>query len=566
MQSVNRIIRAIRRPDIVFGLILILCLWALFLLHFKFIGAYAATRQAMLDSLLDSLFLSLPFFFVPRKLRRLVWIIIPATILLFEVNALYFRNFNTLPPLSALFNGNPLNQFAIVGALDSLRWADALFIMPLAITVFTWGKLSSKRICNDSFPRGIIAGSLVLWLIVPIARFELTARRSYYWSDVVSYSPFKEFNAEMFELMCYTDDTMLACSEFGFLPYLHTAIKSVHTKTHDLTDKEREQITGFINSRNTHAPIRENRLYVNKNLILIIVESLNSAVINTDATPFLNELVNTEGTFTALNLREQVGVGRSADGQFMYNTGLLPLKSETLVFNYAEADYPSIAKALRHHTSLEIIAEDEKVWNHHLTTTSYGYDRLIANVAPDGTDCDARIFDRATQMLDSLPQPFFMEITTIGMHEPYTNPSVTNPPANHPDHNTANYLAAATHCDNAIRKLFDSLKSHDIADNTVIAIAGDHCARPSALAPDLTSRTVPLIIANAGITCQLTDTASQIDVFPTLLDVIGIEQNYRGVGRSLLRHPPLPTPEEAWTVSSLIIKSRQGIANLTKND
>jgi len=568
MQLADRAVRTLKRPDVVFGLILIPSLWALFLLHFKFIGAYAATRQAMLDSLLDSMLLSLPFFFVPRKLRRIVLAIMPATALLFEVNALYFRNFNALPTLSALFNGNPLNHFAIVGAIDSLRWTDTLFLIPIAITAFAWQKLSAKRICDKSFPRGIIAGSLALWLIAPVMRFELTTRRLYHWGDIISFSSFKEFHAETFEIMCFTDDTLLACSDYGFLPYLHTAIKSVHTKTHELTDLEREQISEFLNTRGTRNPIYTNALAENdKNLILIIVESLNSAVINTDATPFLNELIDAEGTFAALNLREQVGVGRSADGQFMYNTGLLPLKSETLVFNYAAADYPSLAKALRRHTSLEIIAEDEKVWNHHLTTISYGYDRLISNVAPDGPDGDARVFDRAAQILDSLPQPFFMEITTISMHEPYTNRSVTNPPAPHPDQNTANYLAAATHCDDAIRKFVGSLKSYGIADNTIIAIAGDHCARPSALAPDLTSRTVPLIIANAGITCQLTDTANQIDVFPTLLDIMGIEQNYRGVGRSLLHNQsPDSTPEEAWLVSSLIIKSRQGIANLMKND
>ena len=60
--------------------------------------------------------------------------------------------------------------------------------------------------------------------------------------------------------------------------------------------------------------------------------------------PNLTEMLADSLTVSALNVEVQAGPGRSADGQFIINTGMLPLQSEALVAKYAHAVYPSVAK------------------------------------------------------------------------------------------------------------------------------------------------------------------------------------------------------------------------------
>lgn len=98
------------------------------------------------------------------------------------------------------------------------------------------------------------------------------------------------------------------------------------------------------------------------NLVFLIVESLPyRAVTLNDSilTPTLCNLVNDSSVIT-LPCKVLTRYGRSSDAQFMYNTGLLPLRTEPLVASYAHNNYPSLAKALGKE-SLEVIGESSNL-------------------------------------------------------------------------------------------------------------------------------------------------------------------------------------------------------------
>ncbi len=115
-----------------------------------------------------------------------------------------------------------------------------------------------------------------------------------------------------------------------------------------------------------------------RNLIFIIVESLASdavgATVNgVKVAPTLSALAADSSAIVFRRMQAQVNHGRSSDGQFIYNTGLLPLRNNVVAKRYPSANYPSIAKALGYANSSEVVGEKPTFYNHSITNLSYGY-------------------------------------------------------------------------------------------------------------------------------------------------------------------------------------------------
>lgn len=109
-----------------------------------------------------------------------------------------------------------------------------------------------------------------------------------------------------------------------------------------------------------------------------------------------------------------------------------------------------------------------------------------------------------------------------------------------------NYIEATHEFDIQLGKFLSTLKRKNLYANTIIAITGDHHAPHASLSDKLNTIFVPLIILNSGTHLKYKETAGQIDIFPTLLDIMGIEsyvipmngKEYRGLGRSLIGNDP----------------------------
>lgn len=542
-----------KNAAILFGCILFMCSWALFMVHYRLIELWVDTKAALLDTLLDSLFVSALYFFIPRNRRRVICVVFAILTVVFEINVLYYRNFHALPGVDALFSGNPFNTFTIAAAIDSFRLTDTLIMFtPLAVLIASYGMLNSKTICAWRLPAVAVIFAATAFITAPFFRAGMSIRRHYYWAGGGEYTSLNDFFEEKLQLLKNPVSNVATLEEYGFAPYLWNVAASVIPRTKRLDQSDIALIRSALPSR-TYAP---NDSAVGFNLVIIIVESLNSTILQTGVTPCLDRLIASEGTLAAFNLQSQIDLGGSSDGQFIINTGLLPLSGEALISHFADNDYPSIAKSLKGHASAEVIAEDSRVWNHNITSRSFGYDRIIDNVATGKLDCDSILFAECENIVSTLQQPFLLEITTIGMHSPYSVAKTSALPVEAADNRARNYLSAASALDKALCGFINKLIRLGIYDNTIIAVTGDHPAPASAMAPELVSQTVPLIIANAGVTKQITDTASQIDIFPTLLDIAGVRQRYRGVGHSLLADTVISPTPNARKASELIIRSR----------
>jgi phosphoglycerol transferase MdoB-like AlkP superfamily enzyme len=324
----------------------------------------------------------------------------------------------------------------------------------------------------------------------------------------------------------------------------------------ELTSEETQQINSYIAGRtNDVASIAENH---GKNLILIIVESLNAQCIGRkiqghDVTPTLSGLIAAEGTFSTVNMLPQVHDGRSSDGQALYNIGLLPISSGSTTCIYKSNAYPSLLHILGYQSSISITADANNVWNHREAYEAYGYRQICeddvlraAGLDQEAIGEDLAVMKFAAQTLPKMQQPFMAQIVTLSMHSPCYETNLFDSPkwltdAKDLGNLEHRYLMTLHYFDRALGEFIASLKASGIYDNSVIVIASDHdqpledYVLPSEVA---VKDPIAFIACNVGLTRQVDGVVGQVDAFPTILDLMGCSaSSWRGLGASMVSHP-----------------------------
>jgi phosphoglycerol transferase MdoB-like AlkP superfamily enzyme len=173
-----------------------------------------------------------------------------------------------------------------------------------------------------------------------------------------------------------------------------------------------------------------------------------------------------------------------------------------------------------------------------------GFDRVIeqrdfiepAFVATWGVS-DEDLVERANEEFRRpRDRPFFALLLSSSNHEPYEIPDGRIEPYNAPLHSRENAIKYADH---AIGRFFDLARREAYFADTVFVVVADHDARVKGapLVP-LERFRVPAIVIGPGVPIGPYDrVASQIDLAPTLLGLLGIGAAVPTPGRNLLRLP-----------------------------
>lgn len=506
-------------------------------------------------SIADTLLLLLPFWIIPVRFRHLIWLII----ILFTCWGIsqmwYFRTYNDLMPFSSYLLFNNISPLLFNSIIGSIRFIDFFLVIPVVILFILYYhylrlpmqrfkiRRKEKVICISS----ILLISSIVYIGHAFIYYQHEKGRivSSFWGRYTSSTG----NAFYFDYN-------------GFVPLCIYSIVEAILEKQELTQTEKEQINRYICSKQQKLASLYNTPE-KKNLILIIVESLNSWVLDfkingIEVTPNLNKYCKAENSLTALRIFPQVKDGRSSDAHFMYNTGLLPIKYGAVAVRYGKANYPSMAKALKGYHSLEIVCDDAKFWNQNNTFVSYGFNEIfdchtISHNSGEKVS-DQAMFTKAFEVLKNTPQPFYAQLVTITMHQPYNElvvPMTNISCSSQYTKEIRNYLEATHFCDAAIGEFIHKLKEARIYQNSVIAIIADHNelnknvldGRDEVKTSD---KEIPMIILNAPQTLQYKEVLGQIDVYPTLLDVMNINTySWPGLGYSILRKPT-PTSAVSW--------------------
>lgn len=294
-----------------------------------------------------------------------------------------------------------------------------------------------------------------------------------------------------------------------------------------------------------------------KNVIFILVESYLAAtsdlvVDGQEITPNLNKLKRDSNVYYNGHMTPNVSIGESSDGQLIYMAGLMPLHSEITVSKAKKNSIiglpEQMKKAYPDLQSLTIIPTNPSLWDQQAMSDSYGFDKLYSMLdyqaeMKDNENgeflTDEMIFRYASKKDESNKPPFFSLILTMTMHQPF------NSYIEHGFHLSdkslpqeyKNYLTNCHYTDIQIGKYLNSLKEKGLYDNSMIVIVSDHDAHSDYLGLEgKISREIPIFIVNGGIdeTNAWSGECNQLDVYTTILDIMGIQGTWRGLGHTLL--------------------------------
>jgi phosphoglycerol transferase MdoB-like AlkP superfamily enzyme len=280
-----------------------------------------------------------------------------------------------------------------------------------------------------------------------------------------------------------------------------------------------------------------------KNLVIIIEESLGAEFVGSlgglDLTPNLDSLASegiwfenlyATGTrsvrgleaivsgFTPTPARSVVKLGKSQRGFFTLAQLLRDEGYDTSFIYGGEAQFDNMRRFFMNNGFQTVI--DEKDYENPVFTGSWGVS-------------DEDLFDKAHEVFGGQhDKPFFTVVFSSSNHSPFQYPDGRIEPFDE-DKQTVNN--AVKYADYALGQFFQRARASDYWDDTVFLVVSDHNSRVygSEIVP-VERFHIPGLILGGSIQPQaFVPVASQIDMGPTLLSLIGINSEHPMIGHDL---------------------------------
>lgn len=464
-------------------------------------------------------------------------------------NVLYSRFFEAYISLSSMGQTTTLFDWLMFKCmLHELRWIDLYYVISLIIFFFLYRKLDITR-----FRLKVLKHFVPFMLLLLVSDlffhfvwcFSYPTRRYFtYYSD---YMYKRHVSSDLF--MCASRFTTYSR---GFVRTLICEYGIMSMGNIQLSLQQRKQIKETGDMSRVSFSKRESLSPI-ENVIFIIVESYMSftsdlKINGIEITPNLNKLKRDPEVFYNGNLCPNITVGESSDGQFIYMTGLLPLRSMLTISKASNMNrLPGLAKILKEHLGLRtrmIIPTVSSMWKQEQMCRQYGFDELYSSSNYGdkhfGNLNDKEVFDLARSIDSRVKLPFFSVILTMSMHQPYDNyiDSSFNVEKTSLSKEQRCYLNACHYTDTQIGNYIDFLRKTGLYEKSLVVIASDHHVNKVSLHGDECEdcHNLPLYIINGSIDMHKCwkGRCNQLDVYPTLLNVLGLAPQWSGLGKSLL--------------------------------
>ncbi|GAA6204044.1 LTA synthase family protein [Thalassotalea sp. SU-HH00458] len=292
-----------------------------------------------------------------------------------------------------------------------------------------------------------------------------------------------------------------------------------------------------------------------KNLVIILEESLGAQYVSSlggiSLTPEMDKLHNEGWAFQRLYATGT----RSVRGIEAVITGFTPTPSRAVVkLDKSQKHFFTIASLLKSkgYQTQFIYGGESHFDNMKSFFLGNGFTDIVdfddidtpKFIASWGAS-DEDLFNQADKELSELynhNQPFFSFIFTSSNHDPFEIPKGVITPIKYTDKQLQKYdkkellrHKAIQYADYALGNFIAKAKTQPYWKNTIFLVVADHDARAmgSDLVP-INNFHIPGVILNSGLTAKLDNRlVSQIDLAPTLLSLIGIENYSPMLGHDL---------------------------------
>ncbi|GGP64047.1 hypothetical protein GCM10009347_32450 [Shewanella algicola] len=286
-----------------------------------------------------------------------------------------------------------------------------------------------------------------------------------------------------------------------------------------------------------------------KNLVIILQESLGARFVGSlgglPLTPNIDEL-SQEGWF----FENLYATGtRSVRGIEAITTGFTPTPARAVVkLGKSQTGFFTIADLLKQHgyETQFIYGGESHFDNMRSFFLGNGFSNIVdqgdytnpAFVASWGVSDEDLLFkaDEEFSRMHKQGKPFFSLVFSSSNHDPFEFPDERIELYEQPKYTMHN---AVKYADYAVGEFFKKAKRSEYWKDTIFLVVADHDSRVGgdALVPVSRFR-IPGLILGEGIDIKRdARVASQIDMPPTLLSLMGISDNYPMLGRDLTKAP-----------------------------
>ena len=256
-------------------------------------------------------------------------------------NVVYARFFFQYISVSAIGeSSNLFDPFIFKCLIDGARWMDLYYIGSLCFSIYLFFKAPFYSLRLFDFKWGVLIMTILFGIdVASHVIFCLSSPSMRYFSYVKH-----RLSQELLSQQCYSAQPIYANFQRGSIRSLGYGIIENLSGAMVLTDIQMKAIQEEIDvlkptqeCANTHPDIR--------NVIFILVESYMSFTVNMkvkgrEVTPFLNSLYRDSTVYYNGQMIPNITLGESSDGQFIYMTGLLPLRSAITVTKAKQYSYP----------------------------------------------------------------------------------------------------------------------------------------------------------------------------------------------------------------------------------
>jgi lipoteichoic acid synthase len=490
-----------------------------------------------------ALVLSALMIFLKKRTWLAIWLYNLFLSTLFIVVVYYTRYFSTVPSyydVKQIYQSNSVGgTVALLGSpYDFLFFLDVVLVLPL---IWFFKKKSTSFVSAKRWAIGF--GCLGLIMTIIAFRYPLID---------VSYFAKKHGYIQSQFVQAYENS-------------LGTAFASQER----LSEKELEKLKG-----NTYVPANKHDTYglaKNRHVFIIQVESLQEFTINKringqEITPNLNRLLKESAYFD--NVYQQIGAGNTSDAEWLMHTSLYPEGMDPTVNTLEGTEIPSLAWTLKKHGygAATYHADDITYWSRDKLYPALGFDYVYtSNEIPNEKEigfgpADEVLFnfveDQLAKQLKTHDR-MYSNIITLTSHTPFEMPEeyeFLDLPENYKDTYVGNYFQSVRYTDEQIGLFINELKRLDIYDESVILIFGDHSGLHGAPVTDqdkillkevlgheytMQDRfVVPVLFTAPGLFTGETYShlGGQIDLMPTILNLLGIEHDTQMIGHNLFHY------------------------------
>ena len=321
---------------------------------------------------------------------------------------------------------------------------------------------------------------------------------------------------------------------FGYMAYDTIQAVSNLISSTDLLGDDLPEYQSFLKERNSESKSSLETGIRSKNVIYIQYESVDG--ISAEGTfrgkeimPFFNELIN-EGLYFR-NASDNTLHGRTTDGEFLALASLPPLRTAPVYTKFDLSSVPSLPRIFKEHgyRSLSIHGFEGRFWKRKRAHNSLGFDDSLFIDDLDTSETigwgisDKSILQQAIDLIETLPEPFFLHIILLTNHHPYDH--LRTKLGRGEQSIVEDYVDSVRYVDDSVRTFFESIRTSPRFERSIIALFGDH---DSGITPKLQqsfaypsdailSDTVPMLILGTDHSPQRFTKAAGVQDIPVII-------------------------------------------------